>query len=112
MSTFYVLPPRLVIGDRLAAFLQTFLPGIDWDVAGRVALADAAAEATVSETAAFVVFRDDLPFGERVGQALIDGFGADADDEVVEVRLEGRTAAPVAQRWRIGDRWVPPANAA
>ena len=98
MSTFYVLPPRPVFGDRIAAFLNTFLPGLDWDVAGRVELADAVAEAAVSETAAFLVFRDDLPQGERVGQALIDGFGAEDGDEVVEVRLGGRTGEPTTQR--------------
>jgi hypothetical protein len=66
MSTFYVLPPRPLFGDRLTAFLQTVLPGLDWDMAARTDLADAVADVAASETDAFLVFRDDLPAGERV----------------------------------------------
>ena len=112
MSTFYVLPSRPVFGDRLAAFLHAFLPGLDWDVMARVELADAVAEAVVSETGAYVVFRDDLPQAESVARALIDGFGAEDNDEVVEVRIARSGSATVVQRWRIGDRLAPPAQAA
>ncbi len=112
MSTFYILPPRPVFGDRLAALLQTFLPGLDWDAAARAGLADAVADFAVSETDAYLVFRDELPDGERVARALADGYGAEDDDEVVEVRVGGRTGEVVAPRWRIGDRLAPPAIAA
>jgi hypothetical protein len=112
MATFYILPPRPTFGDHISAFLQTVLPGLEWDVMARVELADAVAEATVSETAALIVFRDDLPAGERVALALIDGFGAEPDDEVVEVRIGGRSGETAAQRWRIGDRLAPRAEAA
>lgn len=112
MSTFYVLPPRPQFGDHLAAFLQTFLPGLDWDVAARVELADAVAEVAVSETDAFLIFRDDLAAGEGMAQALLDGFGAEEDDEVAEVRVGGRNGAPAVTRWRIGDRLPPSAAAA
>ena len=112
MATFYVLPPRPAFGDRLAAFLQTYLPGLDWDISARVGLADAVAETAVSETDAFLVFRDDLPLGESVAQALIDGFGAEEEDEVVEVRMGGRAGEPAANRWRVGGRLPPSAAAA
>jgi hypothetical protein len=112
MSTFYILPPRPVFGDRLATFLQAFLPGVDWDVLARIELANAVAEAAAGETGALLVFRDDLPQGERVAQALIDGFGAEAGDEVVEVGIGGRTGETEARRWRIGDRLTPPRIAA
>ncbi|HVS36071.1 MAG TPA: hypothetical protein VMS17_10865 [Gemmataceae bacterium] len=112
MSTFYVLPPRPVLGDRLAAFLHAFLPGMDWDAAARSALADALAALAVGETDAFLIFRDDLPDGERVVQALLDGYGAGDDDEVVEVRLDGRAGEARAQRWRVADRLAPRALSA
>src|SRR5271168_285285 len=73
MSTFYLLPARPLFGDRLTTFLQTLLPGLDWDMSARTGLADAVADVAVSETDAFLVFRDDLPAGERVAQALVDG---------------------------------------
>jgi hypothetical protein len=112
MSTFYVLPARPLFGDRLTGFLQTLLPGLDWDAGARTGLADAIAEVAVSETDAFLVFRDDLPAGERVAQALADGFGAEEDDEVIEVRVGGRVGEAGVQRWRIGDRLIPPSMAA
>jgi hypothetical protein len=73
-------------------------------------LADAIADVAVGETDAFLVFRDDLPAGERVAQALVDGFGAEEDDEVIEVRAGGRAGETL--RWRIGDRLAPPSIAA
>jgi hypothetical protein len=112
MSVFYVLPPRPVFGDRIAAFLQTLLPGLDWDAAARTGLADTMAQFAGSETDAYLVFRDDLPAGERIARALADGFGAEDDDEVVEVRVGSRTGEAAATRWRIGDRLTPPAKAA
>jgi len=112
MSTFYVLPPRPLFGDRLTIFLQTLLPGLDWDMGARTGLADAVADVAVSETDAFLVFRDDLPAGERVARALVDGFGAEEDDEVIEVRVGGRAGETGIQRWRIGERLAPPSIAA
>lgn len=112
MSTFYVLPPRPLFGDHLAAYLQAFLPGLDWDAAARTGLAEAVADVAVSETDAYLLFRDDLPAGERLPQALTDGFGAEEDDEVIEVRIGGRAGGPTATRWRVGDRLPPSAAAA
>jgi hypothetical protein len=112
MSTFYVLPPRPLFGDRLTSFLQTLLPGLDWDAGARTGLADAIADVAVSETDAFLVFRDDLPAGERIARALVDGFGAEEDDEVIEVRVGGRAGETGIQRWRIGERLAPPSIAA
>ena len=55
-----------LFGDRLSSFLQTLLPGLDWDMAARTGLAEAVADVAVNETDAFLVFRDDLPAGEGV----------------------------------------------
>ena len=112
MSVFYVLPPRPVFGDRIAAFLQTFLPGLDWDAAARTGLADAVADFAGSETEAFLIFREELPAGESIAQALADGFGAEEEDEVVEVRMGGRTGETSTVRWRVGERLAPSAQAA
>jgi hypothetical protein len=42
----------------------------------------------------------------------VDGFGAEKDDEVIEVRAGGRMGETGVQRWRIGDRLTPPSIAA
>jgi hypothetical protein len=101
MSLFYLLPPRTVLGDRLAGFLRSILPGLDWDVAMRANLAEAVGAAAGVHADVYVVYRDDLPVGELPGRALVDGFGAEPGDEVVEVRSEGRTGDLVSRRWRV-----------
>ena len=101
MSTFYLLPPRPLLGDHFARFLQTFLPGLDWDAARRAELADILGEAALDRAGVYVVFREDLPPGETVGRALADGFGAEAGDEVVEIRPGGHAGDLTARRWRL-----------
>jgi hypothetical protein len=101
MSTFYLLPPRPLLGERFAEFLQGFFPGLDWDCARRVALADALGEAASGHPDVFVVYRDDLPEGEPPARALAEGFGAEAGDEVVEVRTSCSPGELTARRWRV-----------
>jgi hypothetical protein len=101
VSTFYLLPPRPVLGERLAGFLQTVLPGLDWDLATRAALAETVETAASAHADVFVVYREDLPDGEPPARALADGFGAVAGDEVVEVRSGARPGEMTARRWKV-----------
>jgi hypothetical protein len=101
VSTFYLLPPRPVLGDHLAAFLGGLLPGLDWSCATRRNLAEAVTAAATVHDNVFVVYREDLPEGESPARALADGYGAEPGDEVVEVRL-GRTAGELtSRRWQV-----------
>jgi hypothetical protein len=106
VSTFYLLPPRPLLGDRVADFLLTVLPGLDWDGAMRANLAEAVAAAAEAHGDVHVVFRDDLPVGELPAVALVDGFGAEAGDEVVEVRPTGTSGGLTSRRWHIDSRIV------
>jgi hypothetical protein len=101
MSTFYVLPPRPIVGDRFAGFLQLVFPGLNWDAPMRLNLADALAEAVRCHPNVYVVYRDDLPPAESVIQALVDAFGAEPGDEVIEVRPAGRGLDVTAARRRV-----------
>ena len=101
MSTFYLLPPRSVLGERLAGFLQSILPGLDWDTTTRSNLAESVTAAAAVLEDVFVVYREDLPEGEPPARALIDGFGAVSGDEVVEVRPSGRAGDLTARRWKV-----------
>jgi hypothetical protein len=101
MSTFYVLPPRPVVGERFAGFLQLVFPGLQWDAPLRTHLADALGEAALSHPDVYVVYREDLPSGESVARALVHAFGAEAGDEVIEIRPAGRGAELTAARWRV-----------
>ncbi len=87
MSVFYLLPPRVVVADRLTRFLHPMLPGIDWDSHARFGLAEAIGTAAAGQKDVFVVYREDLSSGEPTGQALANGFGAEPGDEVIEIRL-------------------------
>lgn len=102
MATFYLLPPRPYLGDRFAGFLQAFFPGLDWAVGERTQLADVFGAALVGRSDIYLVFREDLPQGESPSRALVDGFGAEAGDEVVEVRPGPAPGEVVASRWRVG----------
>jgi hypothetical protein len=101
MAVFYLLPPRPFLGERCATFLQTFLPGLDWDAADRVQLADLFGAALAGRSDVFLVHREDLPAGELPGRALIDAFGAEVGDEVVEVHPGAGAGEVRTRRWRV-----------
>jgi hypothetical protein len=101
MSTFYLLPPRPVLGERLANFLHTILPGLDWDVGTRTNLAQAIEAAASVHDNVYVIYREDLPENEHPADALTGAFGAEIGDEVVEVRAGLRAGELVTRRWRI-----------
>ncbi len=101
MSVFYVLPPRPLVGEHFAGYLRSLFPGLDLDDRTRPSLADALASAASGHPDVHVVFREELPEGETVRQALVDGFGAEEGDEVIEVRPGGRGGELVARRWEV-----------
>src|SRR5262245_24783237 len=101
MSTFYLLPPRPVIADAFAAFLNQFFPGLDWDAAMRTNMAHALGAAASGRPDVFVVYRDDLPEGEAPSRVLAEIYGAEPGDEVVELRFTGRPCEFTSRRWRL-----------
>ncbi len=98
MSRFYLLPTRPELGERFAEFLRLFFPGLDWDRTMRLSLADEIGQAATWHEDVIVVYRDDLPADETVTRALRDGFGAEAGDEIIEIRLAGRGAELASRR--------------
>jgi hypothetical protein len=86
MATFYIVPPRSLLGERFAQQLQSMLPRFPATPASWNKLADAVVETLASAPNAFVVAQEELPCNEDMVQALRDGFGAEPDDEVIEVR--------------------------
>jgi hypothetical protein len=102
MSTFYVLPPRPLLARHVCGLLHSVLPGLNWDPAVTSQLPDLVSGAAGSHPGVYVVYREDLPAGEPPERALADGFGAEAGDEVVEVRAGAGPGKLVARRWRVG----------
>ena len=82
MSTFYVLPPRRIVAERFGDFLKSMLPG-DWP---RDNLADVLESLLLAHADVYVVWREDLPAGGHLMALLVQGYGAEDGDEVIEVR--------------------------
>jgi len=101
VSTFYLLPPRPLLGERVAAFLGALFPGLSWDAATRAELAEAVAGAAARQPDVYVVCREELADDVEPRQALREGFGAEPGDEVVEVHIGPRPGEWTAQRWRL-----------
>src|SRR4051812_20750327 len=99
MSTFYVLPHRAVLGDFLADCVAALLPGLDWNMADRRRLAETLTEDVGRRDGVFLVSREDLPPGEYPEKGLVDGFGAEPGDEVIEVLRGGRAGEFRSQRF-------------
>ncbi len=85
MATFYLLPPRPLLGEQVARLLERLLPGWRSSPSGWPVLAESLTEVLGSAADVHFVFRDDLPPGESVAQALQDGFGAEPEDDIIQV---------------------------
>ncbi len=103
MSTFYVLPSRSLLGQRFGEFLANIFPGRQWPREQWRDLAEALGAEVLRQSETYVVYREDVPEGIALDEALLHDFGAAAGDEVVEVALGGRLAILTTRRWRLVD---------
>jgi hypothetical protein len=101
VSTFYLLPPRPLVAERLSAYLRTLFPGLDLSWLKSLDLAEFMTSTAAGHPDVYIVYREDLAEGETAEMALRNGFGAEAGDEVVEVRPSGRADELMARRWRL-----------
>src|SRR2546423_712552 len=106
MSTFYVLPARPHLGQRFAELLAGLFPGTVWPREDWLDLAEALGAAAMTQPDVFVVYAEDLPAGDGLEHSLLASFGAEAGDEVIEVRPARSLAEVAIQRWRIGEAMV------
>jgi hypothetical protein len=98
VSTFYVLPPRPVLGARFADYLSSLFPGLDWGKETWGPLAEALA-GVAARPDVYFVHREDLPTEPDVGAALQDAFGAESGDDIIELLAGDKTGV---KRWRLG----------
>jgi hypothetical protein len=102
MATFYLLPPRPLLGEHVAGLLSGLLPGLDWDAETRARLAEAFGAAASGRPGIYLVFREDLPADDTPGHALVDACGAEPGDNVVEVRPGPHPGGLLTRRWTVG----------
>ncbi|VTR92249.1 unnamed protein product [Gemmata massiliana] len=86
MATFYLLPPRECLERAVSDLFTKLLPGLPLPADAWDALAGQLASATGWAEDVFLVPRDELPDGDPA-PALVEGFGADPGDQVVDVSL-------------------------
>lgn len=87
MATFYLLPPRPVVSQALAQFLNDWLPGLPSLDHHADRLTEALHAIALQDPDVHLIFREDLPENEEPANALRDGFGAEPDDQIIELRL-------------------------
>lgn len=102
MSIFYVLPSRPVLGERFASYLSSLFPGLDWNRTAWTALAEALGAAAVQHPDVYVLYREDLPTEDNLAQVLVDGFGAEEGDQIVEIQAAPPHGEMNARYWRLG----------
>ena len=93
MATFYLLPPRACLEEAVAALLGKLLPGLPTPADAWDRLAE-----RVAGPGVYLVTRDDLPDDLAPSVALVEAFGAEPGDRVVEVSAGGGAA----RAWSVG----------
>jgi hypothetical protein len=101
MSTFFLLPPRPFLGQCVAGYLQPLFPKAEWTGPACEGLVKALTTALERRPDVFVVFQEELPEGESAARALADGFGAEAGDQVIEVRSGSKPGELTAVHWQM-----------
>ncbi|MBY0455998.1 MAG: hypothetical protein K2V38_01525 [Gemmataceae bacterium] len=86
MATFYLLPPRVCLEAEVGKLCARLLPGLAVPVDAWDALARSLGEIANWRSDVFLIPQDELPDGS-VAEGLVEGFGAEAGDRVVEVSL-------------------------
>jgi hypothetical protein len=99
MATFYVMPSRRVLGQRFADMLSAIGPGAKFVPSDWPELAETLAGVLQQQRDVHVVFREDLDEEMSVKDSLVQHFGADLKDEIVEVRFGADLHHILHQRW-------------
>ncbi len=82
MATFYVLPSRPLLGERIAHAIRS-CSGPDCSSALWPELAEVVRDVLQRHPGSFMVFQDDLPLGEDPALAIRETFGAEDSDEII-----------------------------
>jgi hypothetical protein len=89
MATFYILPPRAHLEDAVTGLFAKLLPGLPLPVDTWDALIDRLASIAGWPADVYLIPRDDLPPDSPIVDALIECFGAEPGDQIVEVVAGG-----------------------
>jgi hypothetical protein len=97
------MPSRPVLGERVAVYLKTVFPGLDWASTAWAWLAEAVGSLVAQQSDVFVVYREELADDGNLARSLVDGFGAELGDQIVEVQPGDRAGELTTRRWNLGE---------
>ena len=101
MSTFYLLPPRRLLAQHLAGYLNGVFPGLNWTGPNSSELVEALDGVISEHSDVYVVHREDLPQIPDIRLALAEGFGAEDGDQVIEVDIGAGAGKPMTRSWQV-----------
>jgi hypothetical protein len=86
MAIFYVLPSRQLLGQRFSALLNTLFPGTECRQGDWPELAETLGDIVEKQNAGYIIYREDLDEELGVKETLRRHFGAEEDDEIIEIQ--------------------------
>ncbi len=104
MATFYVIPPRECFEQSLVGFLGRVLPGVTSSPAVVEALLGALELEANRADDTFFVHREDLAGFDDPVRELIDSFGAESGDRVVEIGAASASRVAPVRRCTVRGR--------
>ena len=99
MATFYLLPPRECLEHAVGQFVNRILPGVPVPESLWACLVEHLVGLPNSQPMQFVIHREDLPGLGSLDRDLVEGFGAEAGDRIVEVGLATSGQNPTVREW-------------
>jgi hypothetical protein len=100
MATFYLLPPRPLLNQRFTELARRLLP--DFPSSAPADFVSLLHELACAQPDTYLIHREDLPSDEDPVQALIDGFGAEPGDDILEIRAGSLLSETSVRRWSVG----------
>ena len=99
MATYYLLPPRECLEHAVGQFVNRILPGVPIPESLWACLVEHLVGLPSAHSARYVIHREDLPGMGSLDRDLVEGFGAEAGDRVVEVGLATHGQNPIVREW-------------
>ncbi|HEY1860976.1 MAG TPA: hypothetical protein VGG61_11505 [Gemmataceae bacterium] len=101
MATFYLLPAPRFLGRAFARHLQVLFPGLHWEESALDHVVEHVTETAGRHANVFLIHQHELPENVDVLQSLVDAFGAEPGDTVIEMHAGAKLG-----EWRIRQRVV------
>jgi hypothetical protein len=99
MATFYILPSRSLFGQRMGEVFSSLFPGTQYTPWDWPDLAESLAGMIEAQAGAVVVYREDLDETLSVKDALLAHFGAELDDDIIEIHFGPGLNQFLHQQW-------------